>query len=109
MTRLRSIPSANRRPGGLACLSSMRAATRVGLVFVGGAARRTPADDGSGATSKKARVIQPNRQAQREREAFQRALAAKVRQLEKLVAEAASPEEVEFWRMELDRLVGGGG
>lgn len=108
---LTSIPPANRRGGSLNRLSSMRSATRVGMVFVGPA--RAPAGEqgGRGAGEQEPapsefspRVIAPDAQAQRQRAAYRQALAAKVQQLERLLVEAALPEEAAFWQAELAKL-----
>ena len=85
--RLSSIPPANRRPGGLARLSSMRAATHVGLTFVGSqagrAARAAPEDKFI------PRVIAPDKAHQ----ALRRAVAA------------ARSARTKFWKEELARWV----
>jgi hypothetical protein len=80
--RLRSIPLANRSRGSLARLSSMRAATRVGLIMVGsgqhaGGPVREP--------EFRPKVIAPNR----ERQAMRAALAE------------ALLERRQFWEEEL--------
>lgn len=103
---LRSIPPANRRMGSLNRLSSMRSATGRGMVFVGSA--RPPAGEQPGSSASpefSPRVIAPDAQVQRQRAAWRQALAAKVQQLERLLVEAALPEEAAFWKAELARLV----
>ena len=100
--RLRSIPPANRiGPSRMAHLSSMRAADRAGMVFV---RRAEPRQAQLSAPAKaRARVVHPDGQTQRERQAFQQAWAAKVRQIEALLADAATLAETAFWQGELER------
>ena len=86
--RLRSIPPANRRSHSLACLSSMRAATHIGMTFVGAqaggrAGRAAPEDKFT------PRVIAPDKAHQ----ALRRAVAA------------AMVEKAKFWEEELARWV----
>lgn len=56
-----------------------------------------------------ARVIEPDQQARREREALHKAVAAKIEQLTQLMERALAAgdlhltEEAEFWRQELER------
>ena len=97
--RLHSIPPANRLgPSRLARLSSMRAADRAGMVFVGQAEpRQAQPCEGHG------RVVHPDAQAQRERQAFQQAWAARIRQIEALLADAATLAEAAFWQRELEQ------
>ena len=101
--KLRSIPPANRiGPSRMARLSSMRAADRAGqhlMVFVGRAEPRQAQSD-----EIRARIVHPDGQAQRERQAFQQAWAARVRQIEALLADAATLAETAFWQGELERL-----
>ncbi len=97
--RLRSIPPANRSaPSRLAHLSSMRAADRAGIVFVG---RQEPRQ--VQLCESRARVVRPDAQAQGERRAFQQAWSARIRQIEELLADAATLAEAAFWQQELDR------
>lgn len=111
--RLRSIPPANRQIACLSRLSSMRAATRVGLIFVGAS---SPAlSEAAGRPAKvqeedgfRPRVIRPDDQRERQRQAFLKALDAKLRQLERLMAEAVNAAEMAFWRAEIERFQGGG-
>ena len=100
--RLHSIPPTNRRPGTLARLSSMRAAGRVGLSIgsMGAGPSARPADVDA---SPRFHVIVPDGQAERERAVFRRTIAEKLRQLERLIAEAANSEEMQFWQRELER------
>ncbi len=76
----------------------MRATDRAGMVFVGCAEPRQAQSCESGA-----RVIRPDGQAQRERQAFRQAWAARIRQIEELLADAATLAEAAFWQGELDR------
>ncbi len=97
--RLRSIPPANRSgPPRPPLLSSMRAADRAGMAFVG---RRQSQQEQP--CEGRARVIRPDAQAQRERQAFQQAWAARIRQIEELLADAATLTEAAFWQQELDQ------
>ncbi len=97
--RLRSIPPANRvGPSRLARLSSMQAADRAGMVFVG---RQEPRQ--AETRENRARVMGPDAQAQRERQAFQQAWTARIRQIEELLADAATLAEAAFWQQELEQ------
>lgn len=81
--KLRSIPPANRRPGLLRQLSSMRAATHVGLVFVGSQTGRSA--DQSTDDEFTPRVITPDKAEHDLRGAIAAALTRKA----------------EFWQAEL--------
>ncbi len=99
MIKLHSIPPANRvGPPRLARLSSMRAADRAGMVFIGRVKSRQVQP-----CERRACVIGPDAQAQRERQAFQQAWAARIKQIEELLADAATLAEAAFWQQELDR------
>lgn len=81
--KLRSIPPANRQKRSI---SSMRAATASGMVFVGpamggGSASRQPAEEPF-----EARVIEPNPEVQQARQDFQKALAEKAAFWQKEIA-----------------------
>ena len=97
-----AIPPANRRQPQR--LSSMRAATRTGMTFVGAMTTRQ-----AESTTTKARVIKADGQAHRNRAALRKAIAAKIAQLECLMEQALAvgdpwlAEEAEFWRKELRR------
>jgi hypothetical protein len=88
---LRSIPPANRR------VSSMRAATRTGKVFVGSADR-----GGQEKSTFRPLVIKPDPEVQQMR----KALVKRLWDTELLEDEAAEPEEAAYWRDIIERLRG---
>ena len=97
---LRSIPPANRQRS-LSVISSMRAATRSGHVFVGsGSARRAYAE------SHKPSGVVPDPKVKRQREQIQVSLYQLATQLERLIATAGEPAETVFWQAALARLKG---
>lgn len=88
------IPPASRRPG----------AARVRM---GGSSARPPARAVTDESEFKPQVIAPDAQVQRQRQAYQKAMAAKAKQLEALIAqaeEAGGEDEAAHWREELARL-----
>lgn len=105
-----SIPPANRRRVTMIDhLSSMRAATRVGMTFVGSAQCARPSSPSSSSSDFKPRVISPNLQVIRQREAWQKALRAKGEQLEGILADLLDgdgfmQQEAELIRQQLRRL-----
>ncbi len=92
---LRSIPPQNRRRS-LNALSSMRAATRSGFVFVGSQAVQT--------ARKQSWVIPPDPKAKQQREYMWKGLHQMAEYIEKQIAAAEMPEEVAFWQAALTRL-----
>jgi len=97
-----SIPTANRcRRNHLVKLSSMRAATRTGLVFVGGNLQHNQ----TVVTSDfQPRTIKSKPQVCNRRQALHVALMKKAHQLEELIISAENNQEIEFWKQELEQL-----
>lgn len=99
--KLRSIPPANRRTSSrLECLSSMRAATRIGMVFVGPAQPRL---QDAGPTYIP-RVIKSDPSVHQGQEIYQVAFGRLINLMKELAANAASEEEACFWEGEIDRM-----
>ena len=92
--RLRSIPPANRTLGRL---SSMRAATTSGMIFVGSASQPAKEPDF------KPHIIKPDQQAQQAREAFHKALATKREQLLKYLEELEG--QTDKWLLQEAQLI----
>lgn len=80
--------------------SSMRAATRVGMVFVG-RVEHAPVEENSFTL----RVIPSDPLVMRERAAFQEALSRKVNQIRMQAETAVEESERLFWLTELDRIL----
>ena len=107
MPRLRSIPPANRGSRSRDRVSSMRAASRVGMTFVGGSigsaggGRQTHSDF-------TVEVKKPDPAMSQMREAFRDAYQRMVEQIEALLAMAEEEGENDYWAGELERLSKGG-
>ena len=101
MRRLTSIPPANRTPSRL---SSMRAATRVGMTFVGGhvGSAMRPSQQGQF----KAATIEPDKARIKALQEYRAAIREKIQWLEDQALKAATPEEETWWRSELTRAGG---
>jgi hypothetical protein len=97
--RLRSIPPANRT---LSRLSSMRAATRVGMTFVGG--HVGPAAQPSQQGQFKAATVEPDKVRIKALQEYRAAIRQRVQWLEDQALAAANPEEEAWWRSELTRV-----
>jgi len=100
---LRSIPPTNRRP---IRVSSMRAATKAGLIFFG-------AHTGSQQQSVPVientfhpKVISANPDIWNQRGAYYKSRQILIDQLKELIAIAIEPEEIVFWQQQLDKLKG---
>lgn len=99
---LRSIPPANQqRPQ---CISSMRSATRAGLIFVGGRVGNCQPIASKNQFQPKA--IRPDPKVQEYKKAFFKANQLLIEQLDGLIQVATDPGEVSFWQREIKRLKG---
>jgi len=93
--KLHSIPPANRRPSSL---SSMRAATKTGMVFVGSAQKKVEPE------TFKANIVEPNTARIKTLQEYRAAIHSKMQWLEEQALGAATPEEQTWWNAELDRV-----
>ena len=96
--KLRSIPPANQTASKL---SSMCAATRVGMTFVGGhvGSAAQPSQQGQF----KAHVTEPDPKVAEMRHQYRAAIHEKIQWLLAQALKAATPEEEAWWRSELTR------
>ncbi len=99
--RLRSIPPANRQPSRL---SSMRAATHVGMTFVGGHVGSAAQPSRQGQF--KATTVEPDKARIKALQEYRAAIRQRVQWLEDQALQAATPEEEAWWRSELTRAGG---
>jgi len=79
----------------------MRAATKVGMTFVGQQQRGSHEDEQS---IYEPRIIAPNKDGLRQREIWYKARAAKINQLERLIEEAVDATEAGIWREMISNL-----
>lgn len=97
MTRLRSIPPANRSPSRL---SSMRAATHVGMTFIGGhvGSISRPAE------SVGYNIIAADKRVAEMRREYRAAIDILAGRFEALCRAAESDTEVQFWQAAIEQL-----
>ena len=100
---LRSIPPANRRP---IRVSSMRAATKAGLIFVGGHIGGQQQSVPVTENTFHPKVISANPDIWNQRGAYYKSRQILIDQLKELIAIAIEPEEIVFWQQQLDKLKG---
>jgi len=100
MTRLTCIPPANRRNSANQ-FSSMRAATRSGMVFIGPATHQP-----SKQSNFVPKAILSDPQIRKQRENFYAGLHEKSVCIKELLMLATDPKEIEFWQQELKKTGG---